>query len=242
VFFLYIFIATLNNKSMTWFLGPHDQPQTGPLADRAKFGHQEISKASHDKATTPTASGHYPMAGNPAPREENPKMAYPGLSGATCLIKNADVKLKVKGITEGTAAAVLGSIRGYPGMGALSRDFARESEEEREKAWDSVANQESPDAPQSPQNPEKPKRHDQPKFLETLTSTLPKNPATGSHVTHFKRTQSGELSTPKISNHIEKLKDGKYRLLSHEGKNLGTFDSKSAAEKHEGEVEYFKHK
>lgn len=41
--------------------------------------------------------------------------------------------------------------------------------------------------------------------------------------------------------HIEKLKNKKYRLLSHKGKNLGTFNSKKAAEKHEGEVEYFKH-
>lgn len=35
---------------------------------------------------------------------------------------------------------------------------------------------------------------------------------------------------------------GGYRLLSHEGKNLGDFDSKEAAEKHEREVQYFKHK
>jgi hypothetical protein len=41
-------------------------------------------------------------------------------------------------------------------------------------------------------------------------------------------------------NHIEKLSDGKYRLLSHEGKNLGTFDSHEAAAKHEGEVQGFK--
>lgn len=41
-------------------------------------------------------------------------------------------------------------------------------------------------------------------------------------------------------NHIEKLGDGKYCLLSHEGKNLGDFDSHEAAAKHEGDVEYFK--
>ena len=40
---------------------------------------------------------------------------------------------------------------------------------------------------------------------------------------------------------IRKVKSG-YRLYSHAGKNLGTFDSKSAAEKHEREVQYFKHK
>jgi len=40
---------------------------------------------------------------------------------------------------------------------------------------------------------------------------------------------------------IRKVKGG-YRLLSSKGKNLGTFDSKAAAEKHEREVQYFKHK
>lgn len=45
----------------------------------------------------------------------------------------------------------------------------------------------------------------------------------------------------KVGNHVEELKDGKFRLLSHEGKNLGTFDSREAAEKHERQVEYFKH-
>lgn len=39
---------------------------------------------------------------------------------------------------------------------------------------------------------------------------------------------------------IRKVKDG-YRLYSHTGKNLGTFDSKAGAEKHEREVNYFKH-
>lgn len=39
---------------------------------------------------------------------------------------------------------------------------------------------------------------------------------------------------------IRKVKGG-YRLLSSKGKNLGTFDSKAAAEKHEREVQYFKH-
>jgi len=40
---------------------------------------------------------------------------------------------------------------------------------------------------------------------------------------------------------IRKVKDG-YRLYSHKGKNLGTFDTRSAAKKHEREVRYFKHK
>jgi len=40
---------------------------------------------------------------------------------------------------------------------------------------------------------------------------------------------------------IRKVKDG-YRLYSHAGKNLGTFDNKAGAENHEREVNYFKHK
>jgi hypothetical protein len=46
---------------------------------------------------------------------------------------------------------------------------------------------------------------------------------------------------------IRKLKDGKYRLYSRKqdpetGKrrNLGTFESRAAAETHEREVQYFK--
>lgn len=47
---------------------------------------------------------------------------------------------------------------------------------------------------------------------------------------------------------IRQIGDGKYRLYSSERdssgkrKNLGTFDSRDAAEKHEREVQYFKHK
>lgn len=43
-----------------------------------------------------------------------------------------------------------------------------------------------------------------------------------------------------INEHIVKVEDG-YRLLSHKGKNLGTFPTKAAAQKHEREVQYFKH-
>ena len=46
---------------------------------------------------------------------------------------------------------------------------------------------------------------------------------------------------------IRKLKSGKYRLYSRnqdpktgKRKNLGTFDTRAAAEKHEKEVQYFK--
>jgi len=46
---------------------------------------------------------------------------------------------------------------------------------------------------------------------------------------------------------IRKLKSGKYRLYSHKvdektgkRKNLGTFDSRAAAEKHERAVQFFK--
>jgi hypothetical protein len=40
---------------------------------------------------------------------------------------------------------------------------------------------------------------------------------------------------------IRKVKDG-YRLYSHKGKNLGTFDTLDGAKKHEREVQYFKHR
>jgi hypothetical protein len=48
---------------------------------------------------------------------------------------------------------------------------------------------------------------------------------------------------------IRKLKSGKYRLYSRKAdpktgkrKNLGTFDTREEAEKHERAVQYFKHK
>ena len=48
---------------------------------------------------------------------------------------------------------------------------------------------------------------------------------------------------------IRKLKSGKYRLYSQKKdpktgkrKNLGTFDTREAAQKHEKEVEFFKRK
>jgi len=40
---------------------------------------------------------------------------------------------------------------------------------------------------------------------------------------------------------VRKLPNGKYRVLSQKGKNLGTFDSEKAANKHLRQVEYFKH-
>ncbi|HET6644293.1 MAG TPA: hypothetical protein VFG65_02230 [Fimbriimonadales bacterium] len=47
---------------------------------------------------------------------------------------------------------------------------------------------------------------------------------------------------------IRKLKSGEYRLYSRKKdpktgkhKNLGTFETRAAAEKHEREVQYFKH-
>jgi glycerol-3-phosphate cytidylyltransferase-like family protein len=54
---------------------------------------------------------------------------------------------------------------------------------------------------------------------------------------------SNETASPVggVAEHIGKVKGG-YRLYSHKGKNLGTFPSKSGAEKHEREVQYFKHK
>jgi hypothetical protein len=41
---------------------------------------------------------------------------------------------------------------------------------------------------------------------------------------------------------IRKLPSGKYRVLSEKGKNLGTYDSRSAASNRLREIEFFKHK
>lgn len=50
-----------------------------------------------------------------------------------------------------------------------------------------------------------------------------------------------EVNEEEVDEMIRKLGD-KYRLYSKDGKkNLGTFDTKAAAEKHEREVQYFKH-
>jgi hypothetical protein len=52
---------------------------------------------------------------------------------------------------------------------------------------------------------------------------------------------------PEVIAMIRKLKSGEYRLYSKKKdektgkrKNLGTFDTREAAEKHEREVQYFK--
>ena len=55
------------------------------------------------------------------------------------------------------------------------------------------------------------------------------------------RNYSEQSPEQEVAEHIVKHGSG-YRLLSHKGKNLGTFKTKAAAAKHEGEVEYFKHK
>ena len=45
-----------------------------------------------------------------------------------------------------------------------------------------------------------------------------------------------------VSARIKKLPNGKYRVLSEKGKNLGTSDTRSGAEKRLKQVEYFKHR
>ena len=42
--------------------------------------------------------------------------------------------------------------------------------------------------------------------------------------------------------YIRKLPNGKYRVLSEKGKNLGTYDSRSAAAKRLRQIEFFKHR
>lgn len=41
--------------------------------------------------------------------------------------------------------------------------------------------------------------------------------------------------------YIRKLPDGKYRVMSHSGRNMGTYDSKEAAKKRLAQIEMFKH-
>lgn len=42
--------------------------------------------------------------------------------------------------------------------------------------------------------------------------------------------------------YIRKLPNGKYRVFSEKGKNMGTFDSKEQAKKRLKQIEFFKHK
>jgi len=71
-----------------------------------------------------------------------------------------------------------------------------------------------------------------------------KHPGERFTVTTHKKPSVGESSVAEgnIEETIRKVKGG-YRLYSKDGKkNLGTFDTRAGAEKHEREVQYFKHK
>jgi hypothetical protein len=50
-----------------------------------------------------------------------------------------------------------------------------------------------------------------------------------------------QITSEDIMETIRQIKGG-FRLYSKKGKNLGTFDTKAGAEKHEREIQYFKHK
>jgi hypothetical protein len=50
------------------------------------------------------------------------------------------------------------------------------------------------------------------------------------------------VTKERVADTIRKMENGKYRLYSMSGKNLGTFESLEAAKKHEREVEFFKHR
>jgi hypothetical protein len=69
----------------------------------------------------------------------------------------------------------------------------------------------------------------------------------GSLASKFGTLPCGDRFGPEETAMIRKLKSGEYRLYSRQtdpktGKrrNLGTFDTREAAEKHEREVQYFK--
>jgi glycerol-3-phosphate cytidylyltransferase-like family protein len=74
---------------------------------------------------------------------------------------------------------------------------------------------------------------------EIISDLYPRNPAVAREI--LDKYLGGGLSEDELDEHIGKVKGG-YRLYSHTGKNLGTFPSKAGAEKHEREVEYFKHR
>ena len=57
----------------------------------------------------------------------------------------------------------------------------------------------------------------------------------------FKPGNTCATTNVNIVNNIIRRVGKKWRLYSHKGKNLGTFDSKEAAMKHEQQVKYFKH-
>jgi hypothetical protein len=59
----------------------------------------------------------------------------------------------------------------------------------------------------------------------------------------FERTMQriGPVTSSQLKE-IIKRHGSQWRLYSHTGKNLGTFPTKSAAKKHEREIEYFKSK
>lgn len=46
----------------------------------------------------------------------------------------------------------------------------------------------------------------------------------------------------KITSFIRKLPDGKYRVFSEKGKNMGTYDSLKGAKKRLKDIEFFKHR
>ena len=53
--------------------------------------------------------------------------------------------------------------------------------------------------------------------------------------------QNTRAKTMKINEIIRKLDNGKFRLYSKKGKNLGTYDTRKGAEERERQVQYFKH-
>ena len=76
--------------------------------------------------------------------------------------------------------------------------------------------------------------------LDALKSVLKNNPKYIKYATNL-TADDFDADLEGIEETIRKVEGG-YRLYSKKGKNLGTFDTHAAAEKHEREVQYFKHK
>jgi len=78
--------------------------------------------------------------------------------------------------------------------------------------------------------------------LKQLSQFAQEEPSPFSYTDALDHKFGDNLDDEYVSDTVRKLPSGKYRLVSGEGKNLGTFDTREEAEKHEREVQYFKHR
>ena len=75
--------------------------------------------------------------------------------------------------------------------------------------------------------------------MDKLKAVLKNNPK---HIKYAVNLTADDFEADESVEETIRKVEGGYRLYSKKGKNLGTFDTRAAAEKHEREVQYFKHK